>query len=143
MALPLPLLSVLLMLWIGWQDMRRQRISNLALLALLACALLYLYRHGQLLGGAAAELTDILLALLLVAALTLPGMALGQLGAGDVKLLWVLCWVFSLPQLLLVMVAGFLLLACSSRWLVQRPLPLAPYLTLAGLLVWLGGSYGR
>ncbi|WP_116453722.1 prepilin peptidase [Pokkaliibacter plantistimulans] len=139
----LQVLSLLLMLWTGWQDLRRQRIPNLALLALLACALLYLYGYGQLLGGATAELKDILLALLLVAALTLPGMALGQLGAGDVKLLWVLCWVFSLPQLLLVMVAGFLLLACSSRWMVQRPLPLAPCLTLAGLLVWLGGEYGR
>ena len=139
----LQLFSLLLMLWMGWQDLRRQRISNLALLALLACALLYLCGYGQLLGGATAEQKDILLALLLVAALTLPGMTLGQLGAGDVKLLWVLCWVFSLPQLLLVMVAGFLLLACSSRWMVQRPLPLAPYLTLAGLLVWLGGEYGR
>ena len=102
----LQLFSLLLMLWMGWQDLRRQRISNLALLALLACALLYLCGYGQLLGGATAEQKDILLALLLVAALTLPGMTLGQLGAGDVKLLWVLCWVFSLPQLLLVMVAA-------------------------------------
>lgn len=67
------------------QDARCRQISNALTLGACAAALGWLLYSGQTwLGAAAAEGGQ---ALLLALAMTLPGYALGRLGAGDVKLL--------------------------------------------------------
>ncbi|MGE7957435.1 prepilin peptidase [Pseudomonas sp. NPDC089530] len=75
----------------GWlilcaaQDLQQRRIANLLTLGVAALALVYLLLTGSTWwGGRAAEGGW---ALLLALAFTLPGYALGRMGAGDVKLM--------------------------------------------------------
>ncbi|RMN88255.1 Peptidase A24A, prepilin type IV [Pseudomonas cannabina] len=67
------------------QDARKKEISNRLTLGAMALAAGYLFVYGQTWLG--AEPADAALALLIALGLTLPGYALGRLGAGDVKLL--------------------------------------------------------
>ena len=67
------------------QDARKKEISNLLTIGVFAIAAGYLIVNGRTwLGAAPAEAA---LAVLIALGLTLPGYALGRLGAGDVKLL--------------------------------------------------------
>lgn len=67
------------------QDARHRQISNTLTLGGFIAALLWLLYSGQTWLGADAALGG--WALLLALAMTLPGYAMGHLGAGDVKLL--------------------------------------------------------
>ncbi|WP_024647040.1 prepilin peptidase [Pseudomonas syringae] len=67
------------------QDARKKEISNLLTIGVIALAAGYLIVTGRTWLDAAP--TEAALALLIALGLTLPGYALGRLGAGDVKLL--------------------------------------------------------
>ncbi|MFP8966840.1 prepilin peptidase [Pokkaliibacter sp. CJK22405] len=140
LSLVMQLAVLILLARISWTDWVERRIPNVLLIAVLALALGHLVLTGQLLFGREGQWGQLLWSMVLVALLTLPGMALKQLGAGDVKLLWVFCLLMGLGQLMLVCVLGLLALVISAFWIKRRPLPLAPYVSVVVLLLWLGGA---
>jgi prepilin peptidase CpaA len=148
--------SLVLLLWLALcaeQDVRERQIANTLTLGAAAFALAYLFFTGHTWIG--AEPADAALALALVMLLTLPGYILGQLGAGDVKLLAALALATDQWYLLGTFIgAGVALLAwlLGRRWLwsllnqklkkrfrelqeqMSKKQPFAPFL-LAGFLL--------
>ncbi|QLF93138.1 prepilin peptidase [Pseudomonas sp. ABC1] len=137
----------LLITWLAlcaWTDLRGRRIPNALILAGLAVASTWLIATGQSLVG--ASVGQAFLALLVALLLTLPGYALGRMGAGDVKLMAVLGLASSPAHVLfsallaaLGMVIVALLGPClrrSSPTVKSDPLymPYAPFV-LTGLLL--------
>ncbi len=80
--------SIVLIFWAAlcaMQDVRQLRVSNVLTLGMLVFALCALLVSGQSLTG--GSVWGAWLALAIAAALTLPGYALGKLGAADAKML--------------------------------------------------------
>ena len=114
--------SIWVVLWAAVSahfDWRQRRIPNALSLGGAALALVWLLVHGEtLLGG---SWRDAGLGLLLALVLTVPGYVLGQLGAGDVKMLAAFALMATLADLLeTIVVAGLaaLLAVVTWRWLV-------------------------
>lgn len=123
-------------LGIALWDWRYRRIPNGALILVLVPAGLALAFNGQgLLGaGVLASLTGFMLA-----ALLLPGYAMGQMGAGDVKLFATLGllqggWVAADLLLLSALWLGALALGWRLLWPVQQRIPAASALVAAFLM---------
>ncbi|MFK0093032.1 prepilin peptidase [Pseudomonas sp. NPDC090592] len=138
--------SLALLVWLALcagQDARERQISNVLTLGVGACALAWLLATGQTWLGAHGS--DAALAFAVVLLLTLPGYALGQFGAGDVKLLAALALATSLDHVLGTFIgAGVALVAWQMvRRKARQPgekKPFAPCL-LAGFavsLAWVG-----
>jgi len=111
--------------WIAWSDWRYRRVPNKALWPVLMLVAVSLLVLGVTPAGATA--LQAALGLLLGLALTLPGHALGQLGAGDVKLVaaigalqgWqALC--YSLLVAALLLGAASLALGLHLGWAMAR-----------------------
>lgn len=118
--------SIVLIVWAalcGAQDAWQLRVSNVLTLGMLVMALCALPVTGHSLTG--AGWLSALGGLLVAALLTIPGYALGQLGAADAKMLMAFGLASSLPDLLEAFVvaaplaAGIMLL---MRYLMQYPL---------------------
>ena len=142
----MPIHSLALLVWLALcagQDARERQISNVLTLGAGACALAWLLATGQTWLGAHGS--DAALAFAVVLLLTLPGYALGQFGAGDVKLLAALALATSLDHVLGTFIgAGVALVAWQLvRRKARQPgekKPFAPCL-LAGFavsLAWVG-----
>lgn len=105
--IPVTVVSATLAL-IAWQDWRYRRISNLAVLTLLLCALL---RWSQFSGMELERVLEahgftVVLALLIV----IPGSLKGIVGAGDTKLMLALALLWPTDQFLQVFSIGVLAL---------------------------------
>lgn len=154
--------SFVLLIWLtlcAAQDARERHIANRLTLGVGALALAYLLWSGSTWMDAAAEQGG--WAALLALVFTLPGYAMGRLGAGDVKLMTALglatdgrhvlgvfigaglasvCWLLLAPSVWLHISQG---LRSRLRYLepgLSRKQPFAPFL-LVGLLLtfaWLG-----
>lgn len=131
-------MSVVLALWaalIAAHDLATRRVPNLALALVLAPALMALALNGAgLLGvGWQSSLAGLGLGL----ALTLPGYALGKLGAGDAKFAAVVGLLLGVHNTLTCLLAAGLGLGLTAAlaWLARRDLklriPAAPALALA------------
>jgi len=109
---------LILLLWFTLcadQDARRRRVSNVLTLGGALLALTWLLMNGNSWLG--APRADVGWAVLLALVLTLPGYALGKLGAGDVKLLVTLALASDHLYLLGTFIgAGF----TSLIWLLMR-----------------------
>lgn len=124
---------------VALSDLRSRRIPNLWLLALLAPALLALALTGEGLLGASP--TDSLAGAAIAGGLLLPGFALRQLGAGDVKLAACLGLVLGATRgAEMVLVAAVLLGAAAAAVIAYAPttrgrrLPAGPALAAGFLL---------
>lgn len=105
--------------WIAWTDWRQRRVPNAALVLVLVPALLCLAvnRYGLL----QAPVVDSLLGLLVAGGVLLPGYALGQMGAGDVKFSAVLGLLLGTSAALkMLLIFGVLLGLLSVLTLWQR-----------------------
>ena len=136
----MPIHSLAVLVWLALcagQDARERQISNVLTLGVAACALAWLLATGRSWLG--AQGSDAALALFIVLLLTLPGYALGQFGAGDVKLLGALALASSVAHVLVTFIAAGVVLVAWQ--LVRRGArqprqkrPFAPCL-LAGFAV--------
>jgi prepilin peptidase CpaA len=109
---------LLLLLWFAVcsdQDARHRRVSNLLTFSAVLIALGYLLISGTTWLGAPASQGG--WALLLTLAMTLPGYALGRLGAGDVKLLTALALATDNLHILGTFIGAG---AVISLWLLTR-----------------------
>jgi prepilin peptidase CpaA len=109
---------LVLLLWFAMcadQDARSRRVSNLLTFAGMLVALGYLLISGSTWLGAPASEGG--WALLMALALTLPGYALGRLGAGDVKLLIALALATDTLHLLGTFVGAGVV---TALWLLTR-----------------------
>ncbi|WP_054905420.1 prepilin peptidase [Pseudomonas sp. NBRC 111144] len=132
--------SLALLVWLALcagQDARERQIANVLTLGAATLALAWLLATGRSWLG--AQGSDAALALFIVLLLTLPGYALGQFGAGDVKLLGALALASSVAHVLVTFIAAGVVLVAWQ--LVRRGArqprqkrPFAPCL-LAGLAV--------
>ncbi len=137
------------------QDVRQRLLANRLTLGAALLALVYALWTGSTWLGAPAG--QGFLAFLLALLLTLPGYALGRLGAGDVKLLAALAlasdaeyllwsfvgatvanglWILSAPKLIPLMSHG---LKTGMGYLVAEPskkLPFAPFLLVGFAAAW-------
>jgi prepilin peptidase CpaA len=128
-------------------DIARQRISNMALLALAVVVVVWMLftGHGPLGQGPQAALSGAGLALVL----TLPGHLLGGLGAGDVKLAVVLGavlgpWPLAACLLVAALVLGVhallaLRYAVTTQRIAAAPALAAGFCTMLGVSIWGGG----
>lgn len=124
--------------WIAWNDWRKQRIPNAALILVLLPALLSLAINRQ--GLLHAQILDSLLGLLAAAGILLPGYVMGYVGAGDVKFAGLLgLLIGSVPALKMMLVFGLLLGAMSlaTLWwyrgqphILKRRIATAPALAI-------------
>ena len=138
------------------QDIRQRQIANRLTLGVALLALLYLLWSGSTWLGTSRS--EGLWALILALLLTLPGYALGRLGAADVKMLAALALASNSTYLLWSLigagVANVAWLVCGPRllplasqgvrarlgYLVVEPskkLPFAPFLLVGFTLAWL------
>lgn len=138
------------------QDARQRLLANRLTLGAALLALIYLLWTGTTWLGAAAG--QGLLAFVLALLLTLPGYALGRLGAGDVKLLAALAlasdaeyllwsfvgaaaanllWVVMAPKLWLYMNQGVKRHMGYLAPSVSEKMPFAPFLLVGFTLAWL------
>jgi len=131
-------MAFVLALWaalIAGRDLAVRRIANAALILVLAPALLALALNEQGLLG--ADRLSSLLGLGLALTLTLPGYALGQLGAGDAKFAAVLGLLLGVQAIAACLLAAALILglmaAVSALARGERAarMPTAPALALA------------
>ncbi|QKL03702.1 prepilin peptidase [Pseudomonas sp. NY5710] len=132
--------SFALLVWLALcagQDARERQIANVLTLGAATLALAWLLATGCSWLG--AQGSDAALALFIVLLLTLPGYALGQFGAGDVKLLGALALASSVAHVLVTFIAAGVVLVAWQ--LVRRGArqprqkrPFAPCL-LAGFAV--------
>lgn len=107
-----------LLLWFAVcadQDARRRRVSNVLTLGAGLLVLVYLLINGNSWLG--APMPQAGWALLLTLVLTLPGYALGRLGAGDVKLLVALALASDQPHVLGTFIGAGV---ASMVWLLAR-----------------------
>jgi prepilin peptidase CpaA len=132
-----------LLLWAGliaWVDWRTRRIPNVLLVLMLVPALMCLivFPHG--LSGADRWASALGFCTLL---LGLPGYALGQFGAGDVKLMGVMGLILGWPAALVCLLASALLLGAMSLFVVGH-LGLRParHVRLPGGVALAGGFAG-
>ena len=104
------------------QDIRQRQIANRLTLGVALLALLYLLWSGRTWLGSSRS--EGLWALILALLLTLPGYALGRLGAADVKMLAALALASNSTYLLWSLIGAG---AANVAWLVYGPrlLPLA------------------
>ncbi|WP_346398288.1 A24 family peptidase [Pseudomonas syringae] len=135
------------------QDARCKQISNRLTLGAAALATIYLALTGMTWLGSPAR--EALLAVTLALALTLPGYALGKLGAGDVKLMTALALASNSAYLLGTFIGAGVAMATwlivakrawppTQQWVTQRyrymnptapdKYPFSPFL-FAGLLL--------
>jgi prepilin peptidase CpaA len=135
------------------QDARCKQISNRLTLGAAALAIIYLALTGMTWLGSPAR--EALLAVTLALALTLPGYALGKLGAGDVKLMTALALASNSAYLLGTFIGAGVAMATwlivakrawppTQQWVTQRyrymnptapdKYPFSPFL-FAGLLL--------
>ncbi len=116
-------------------DLATRRVPNLALALVAVPALLALALTGEGLLG--VDWRASLLGLALALALTLPGYALGKLGAGDCKFASLLGLLLGAQATVVFLLAAALALSLMAAltWLVRRDLkariPTAPALALA------------
>lgn len=127
-----------LALWaalIAASDLAVHRVSNLALALVLAPALTALALTGEGLLG--VDWRASLLGLALALSLTLPGYALGKLGAGDCKFAAVLGLLLGVQAATVFLLAAALTLSvfAALAWIARRDMklriPTAPVLALA------------
>ncbi len=117
--------SIVLIVWAaicGVQDMQRLRVSNWLTLGMLAVAAFWLVWTGQSMTG--GSMAQAWLALGLAMVLTLPGYALGKLGAADAKMLMALGLASTVAAVLEVFVVASLVAAALmllSRHLERYP----------------------
>lgn len=144
-GLPPGAFSIVLIVWAavcGAQDIGRLRVSNMLTLGMLGLALLVLLGSGQsMLGGSAWQAV---LALLLAMLLTLPGYAMGKLGAADAKMLMALGLASTVMVVLEVFVVASLVAA--GLMLLTRYLDRYPWfvrITSSGLLLHLAPRAGK
>lgn len=132
-----------LLLWAGliaWVDWRMRRIPNalLALMLVPALVCLIVFPHGLL--GAGRWASALGFGSLL---LGLPGYALGQFGAGDVKLMAVMGLILGWPSVAVWLLASALLLGAMALVTVARlGLESARGLKLPGGVALAGGFAG-
>ena len=116
-----------LLLWFALcadQDARFRRVSNVLTLGGGVVALVYLLINGE--GWLGSPSPQPWWALLLVLALTLPGYALGKLGAGDVKLLMAVALATDQVHVLGTFIGAGVasvvwLIARRKLWAIARP----------------------
>lgn len=131
-------LALVLALWaalIAGVDLATRRVPNLGLAAIFAPALtaLVITQHGLL----GQTWQSSLLGLALALALTLPGYALGKLGAGDAKFAAVLGFLLGAQGLLVCLLLAALILGAlaAATWMfrgdLKQRIPAAPALALA------------
>lgn len=111
--------GIVIFLWLllcAVQDARQRQIANRLTLGVALLALIYLFWSGTTWLGASA--TQGLVAFALALLLTLPGYALGRLGAGDVKLLAALGLATDLPYVLWSLIGSAV---ASVAWLIVAP----------------------
>lgn len=137
--------SIVLIVWAalcGAQDIWRLRVSNYLTLGMLLVALVFLLAMRQSMTG--AVFWQALAALALAMLLTLPGYALGKLGAADAKMLMALGLASSIITVLEVFVVASLLAA--GLMLFTRYLDRYPWFVLhtsSGLLQRLAPRSGK
>lgn len=118
-------LSIVLIIWAaacGAEDVWRLRVSNWLTLGMLLLALVFLLAMGHSMTGVGAW--QALAAFALAMVLTLPGYALGKLGAADAKMLMALGLASSLIIVLEVFVMASVLAAAImllTRYLDRYP----------------------
>lgn len=132
------LFFLVILLLIGLSDARDRRIPNALLLGLLSLALLSLLLFGRSVSGIEMEWPGVGLSVLAVLLLSVPGYLGRQLGAGDIKLLLVFPMVFSIGQLLPVMVLAYAGLALTCIIWRRKSLPFAPFMATFSFAVILG-----
>ncbi|MDQ8036067.1 MAG: prepilin peptidase [Pedobacter sp.] len=144
-GLPPDASSIVLIGWAavcGAQDIGRLRVSNVLTLGMLALALLVLLGSGHSMLG--VSIGQAVLAFLLAMLLTLPGYALGKLGAADAKMLMALGLASTVMVVLEVfVVAG---LVAAGLMLLTRYLDRYPWFvraTSSGLLLRLAPREGK
>jgi prepilin peptidase CpaA len=103
---------------VAWADWRSRRLPNFLTLGAVALAMLCLLFLGRSWTGASVGTAWAGFATALL--LTLPGYALGRLGAGDVKLLAAMGLLSSLHVLLTTFVIGALLGLLIALWHLTR-----------------------
>lgn len=107
--------------WMAWNDWRQQRVPNVGLALVLIPALLcLLVNHNGLLQ---VPVADSLFGLLIAGGVLLPGYALGQMGAGDVKFSAVLGLLLgTMAALKMLLVFGVLLglMSALTLWQTRR-----------------------
>jgi prepilin peptidase CpaA len=111
--------GVVIFLWLflcAVQDARQRQIANWLTLGVALLALIYLFWSGTTWLGASAAQGLVAFALALL--LTVPGYALGRLGAGDVKLLAALGLATDLPYVLWSLIGSAV---ASVLWLILAP----------------------
>ncbi|NWF06575.1 prepilin peptidase [Pseudomonas salomonii] len=150
--------SAVVLLWLGLcavQDVRQRLLANRLTLGAALLALIYLVWTGHTWLG--ASVGQGLWAFFLALLLTLPGYALGRLGAGDVKLLAALALASNADYLLGSFVGAAVanllwLLAAPKLWPLMsqgvknhlgylaldpsRKLPFAPFLLVGFIVAW-------
>lgn len=133
--MPLPVIGAAIGIWLAavlWSDLRHRRIPNTLLLLLLIPALLAVMVNARGLLGVA--LWPSLAGLLVGGLPLLPGYAMGQMGAGDVKLAAVLGLLLGAAGALeMLLLSAVLIGGCAALLLFQRGatvrqqrLPVAP-----------------
>jgi prepilin peptidase CpaA len=124
--LPPAAFSIVLIVWAaacGFQDVTKLRVSNVLTFGMMALALLVLLLGGRTLTGDTPW--QAVLGLLVAMVLTLPGYALGKLGAADAKMLMACGLAMGMVEMLVVFVVGSLLgagLMILTRLLDRYPL---------------------
>lgn len=137
--------SIVLIIWAalcGAEDVWRLRVSNILTLGMLALALIFLLLTGRALSGASPG--QAILGLLLAMVLTLPGYAVGKLGAADAKMLMACGLAAGLWDVLEIFVVASLLAA--GLMLMTRYLDRYPWfvrLTSSGPLLRLAPRAGK
>ena len=126
LALTLPAgFSIVLIIWAalcGAEDVWRLRVSNFLTLGMLAFAIMFLLLTGHTLTGASA--LQAALGLIVAMLLTLPGYALGKLGAADAKMLMACGLAAGFADVLEIFVIASLLAAALmllTRYLDRYP----------------------
>lgn len=144
LQLPPAAFSIVLIVWAafcGFHDIKSLRVPNVLTFGMMAVAIAVLALGGHAMSG--ASLWQAVLGLLLAMLLTLPGYALGKLGAADAKMLMACGLAMGWAQMLLVFLTGSLLgaaLMVLTRVLERYPLfvrwtsagPLANFAPRAG-----------
>lgn len=117
--------SIVLIIWAalcGAEDVWRLRVSNILTLGMLVLALIFLLLTGRALGGVSPG--QAILGLLLAMVLTLPGYAVGKLGAADAKMLMACGLAAGFVDVLEIFVVASLLAAAlmlMTRYLDRYP----------------------